>query len=178
MPKAVQLVHGMPSEAASHRTCVSVMHCPAGLLGGSAADYSLSSRGMLRCVVVSSHSSGRPRCRGSSVEPYSPPTATSALSLVRQGIRGCAKRGLHLLSQALLARCRRNEGCPGGTDCDVADGLPFMSMCWFAARDKTYGVPMLGCAASGGGAVGAALAMKECSPDIAVAVLLVAVVES
>lgn len=53
-----------------------------------------------------------------------------------------------------------------------------MSMCGFAARDKTYGVPMLGCAASGGGTVDAALAMKECSPDIAVAVLLVAVVES
>lgn len=46
-----------------------------------------------------------------------------------------------------------------------------------AARDKTYGVPMLGCAASGGGAVGAAFAMKECSPDIAVAVLFGAVVE-
>ena len=32
----------------------------------------------------------------------------------------------------------------------------------------TYGVPMLGCAASGGGAAaaGTALAMKECSPDM------------
>jgi len=43
--------------------------------GGSAADYSLSSRDRLRCVVVSIRYPGRPRCRGSRAEPYIPPTA-------------------------------------------------------------------------------------------------------
>ena len=40
MEKAVQLVHGMPSEAASHRTCVTV-------IGATLADYLLCGHDML-----------------------------------------------------------------------------------------------------------------------------------
>lgn len=44
-------------------------------------------------------------------------------------VRGLRRCGLHSLSHARLARCRRNEGCPGpaeaeaACDCGVADGL-------------------------------------------------------
>jgi hypothetical protein len=44
--KAVQLVHGMPNEAASQRTCVAVMHCCGDTLRGY-PDYLLSWHGML-----------------------------------------------------------------------------------------------------------------------------------
>jgi hypothetical protein len=37
--------------------------------------------------------------------------------------------GGHLLSHALLARCRLNEGWPGGTDWDEAEGLWAVSSC-------------------------------------------------
>jgi hypothetical protein len=51
IPKAVQLVHGIPREAASHLTYGLL---GAGLVIGSVvADYSLSSRDKLRCVMVS-----------------------------------------------------------------------------------------------------------------------------
>lgn len=71
------------------------------------------------------------------------------------------------LSHALLARWRLNDGCPGGTDCELADGLDAVSMSSALRRATgTYGVPMLGCAANGGGAVGAELAINECSPDM------------
>ncbi len=73
------------------------------------------------------------------------------------------------LSHALLARWRRNEGWPGGTDCDVAEGLQCVSGRAFRWQlpglAGTYGVEEPGWAASGGGA-DTALAMKECSPDM------------
>jgi hypothetical protein len=130
----------------------------------SLADYSPSSRDKLRCVMVShvfKQSTEVPRPVSRSI--YRRPHPTSILLSIPQGTR---KHGLHLLSHALLARCRLNEGWPGGTDCDVADGLSVVSMYSSTARHCTYGVPMLGCAASGCGAAGPELAIKECSPDM------------
>jgi hypothetical protein len=42
-------------------------------------------------------------------------------------MEGRAWLGRDLLSHALLARCLLNEGCPGGTDCDDAEGLQLVS---------------------------------------------------
>jgi hypothetical protein len=73
------------------------------------------------------------------------------------------------LSHALLARCLLNDGCPGGTDCEDAEGLYAVSIrlqCDRARDTYDAGPPLLGCAASGCGMAGAAFAMKECSPDI------------
>lgn len=75
----------------------------------------------------------------------------------------------NLLSHALLARCLLNDGCPGGTDCEDAEGLHAVSRrleCDRARDTYDAGPPLLGCAASGCGMAGAAFAMKECSPDI------------
>jgi len=75
----------------------------------------------------------------------------------------------HLLSHALLARCLLNDGCPGGTDCEDAEGLHSVStrlQCDGARDTYEAGPALLGCAASGCGMAGAAVAMKECSPDI------------
>lgn len=47
MEKAVQLVHGMPREAASHRTCVTVMRWTHDVVGSTASDYLLCVHGML-----------------------------------------------------------------------------------------------------------------------------------
>lgn len=47
MEKAVQLVHGMPSEAASHRTCEAVRRWPHDVAGRTLPDYLLCVHGML-----------------------------------------------------------------------------------------------------------------------------------
>lgn len=79
--------------------------------------------------------------------------------------------GNDLLSHALLARWRLNEGWPGGTDCDAEVGLPAVSVCPVlnAARDTYDSAPpplLVGCAARGCGALGSVVAMNECSPAI------------
>jgi hypothetical protein len=76
--------------------------------------------GMTRCEWwLASCLSGRPRCRGtdqSHMVDIRAATCKFALETRKGRIR-------YLLSHALLARCRRKDGCPGGTDCDAAVGL-------------------------------------------------------
>jgi hypothetical protein len=45
------------------------------------------------------------------------------------GAANMRRPGENLLSHALLARWRLKDGCPGGTDCDDAEGLQAVSRC-------------------------------------------------
>lgn len=175
MPKAVQLVQGMPSEAASHRTYGRVEHGRE-QVERLAVDYSPSWRGMLRCVVVS--------IRHSSLEVWvdrgAEARAADHLSHRPQQrplscIRGFAQMDsthFRTLDWRVVAGTRHGLGRRTRT----APAPATLRTAWLLVsihslalgRESTYGEPLLlGCAASGGGAAdgaGTLLAMNECSP--------------
>jgi hypothetical protein len=74
----------------------------------------------------------------------------------------------HLLSHALLARCRRKDGCICAWAAAVLLRVSAASLVMDAVGWRgTYGTALLlGCATSGGGGGGAEEFMKLCSPDI------------
>ena len=151
-------MHGMPNEAASQRTWQLLDTGAAmGLLGGGQLTF-LAWHAVHPHVSISVITLTEvPRL---SSWPVDIRLDCSCTALAYEGRAGGA---VDSLSHALLARWRRKDGCPGGTDCDVAEGLRNgESVGLLLGRDSTYGVPPPGWAANGG----AELAMKECSPDM------------
>jgi hypothetical protein len=151
MEKAVQLVHGMPSEAASQRTWWAVRR-------GRPSSRITHLAGVAGCE-------SRLASMSSSVDRGAEAHHRRDIDNLTRVNRAQGRGGL--LSQALLARCRLNDdGCPGGTECVLAVGLSVVSLQSAMRARATYEAAMLGCAASGGGPAGTGAAMNECSPDI------------